>query len=174
MDVKSLEKIKNDDLTKILTKKTYLKLRINKKEIDGLKKDKEKLIKILQEKKEILQLAKERQLMKIKILKNLDEIKKELFVLYNLLLFDDNNEPVTIILKESRKKFIEEINKEVKTKKPIEELKKEVKEKNIEEVTKNLETKDSKVIKKEEDILKMLEKELESIEQELKDFSINQ
>ncbi len=166
------------NLDKILSRKTYIKVRIDyKRVIDTLKKEEKTLKKLIGDKKRLLEIAKEKHLTKIKIIKNLDEIKKDLIKLYDLILYTSDEDIATLIVKERRKDFVKEAIEESKNlgveTKFLKKVEKEVINTQNEKTTiRDKEKKESNennnLIKKEEEIINSLEEEIRKLEEELK------
>ena len=162
----------------ILSKKTYIKVRANYNRIINTLKEKEKTLKkLIEDKKRLLEIAKEKHLTKIKIIKNLDEIKKDLIKLYDLILYTSDEDIATLIVKEKRKDFVKEAIEESKNlgveTKFLKKVEKEViNTKNEKVVVRDRgdkrSNKDNDLIKKEEEIINSLEEEIKKLEEELK------
>jgi len=154
---KQIEEDSKKEEEKIILDKTYVK--INKsyewflEEINNLI---EKLQKIMKEKKDLLEKIKEKENLKIKITKNLEEIKRDFYKVYTLLLSEESAPPLIV---EKKLKSNSHLFKEgsIKIKDYKTEKSKEVNKNNI----------------RKSSVLEKIEKELKKIEEELKELGIS-
>jgi len=147
------EKTKEESEEKTILNKTYVK--INKPYdwfIEEINKNKAKLQEIMKEKREILEKIREKENLKIKIAKNLEEIKKGFYQVYALLLSEEGAPPLIIKSKIKEKKSL------------FKDLK----------IGKDNESKENSKEIKNLSVLEKIERELKKIEKELKELGITQ
>ena len=172
-----MDKFKDKELDAIMSR-TYIKININYHKLSKELEDEINQLKnLLNEKKKILEIAKQKQLLKIKFARNLNELKKMFYELYKYMLATDDkeNQEFILVLIEKRK---EKLKEKIKEKKEKEALSSELIEENIdveqENYLKTIEKKatdntvNKEIVKKEEEIISTLEQEIKKLEEELK------